>query len=187
MPTIKKQGSSARRMGNSHRELLEDDDEFNRQATTAPIAERNIQEGAVVKIKDANELGDSDLGGKDQSEIDDQATLIAREQKSSIKTSATIRDQAASASTSFAEELKTQVTRKKTVNFDKGRITKKQMIKKQGSAAQRMEDSPLDAQEEGSNTQQTMVPQAESNDQVYQAQKVKDVNELGDSDLGGKD
>jgi len=66
-------------MGNSHRELLEDDDEFNRQATTAPIAERNIQEGAVVKIKDANELGDSDLGGKDQSEIDDQATLIARE------------------------------------------------------------------------------------------------------------
>jgi len=32
-----------------------------------------------------------------------------------------------------------------------------------------------------------MVPQAESNDQVYQAQKVKDVNELGDSDLGGKD
>ena len=174
-------------MRNSFRELLEDDDELNRQAITARMEERNIQEGGALKIKDVNELGDLDLGGKDLFQNDDEGALIARDQKSSIKPSATIRDQAASASTSFAEELKTQVPRKKTVNFDKGRITKKQTIKKQGSAAQRMEDSPLDAQEEGSNTQQTMVPQAESNDQEYQAQKIKDVNELGDSDLGGKD
>jgi hypothetical protein len=53
-------------MRNSQRELLEDDDEFNRQAKTAPIAERNIQEGAVLNIKDVNnDLRDSDLGGKD--------------------------------------------------------------------------------------------------------------------------
>jgi hypothetical protein len=64
--TIKKKGSAARRMRNSHRELLDDDDEFNRQATTAPIAERNIQEGAVLKIKNFNnDLRDSDLGGND--------------------------------------------------------------------------------------------------------------------------
>jgi hypothetical protein len=65
MPTIKKQGSSARRMRNSYRELLDDDDEFNRQATTAPMAESNDQEYQAERVKDVNELGDSDLGGQD--------------------------------------------------------------------------------------------------------------------------
>jgi hypothetical protein len=99
MPTIKKQVSSARRMRNSYREHLDDDDEVNRQATTAPMAERNIQEGGAIKIKDVNEHGNSDLGGIDLSQIDDQGTSLPNKQKTSIKSSATIRYQAASAST----------------------------------------------------------------------------------------
>jgi hypothetical protein len=69
-----------------------------------PQAESNDQE---QKAKDVIALGNSDLDGKDQSQIDDQGTLLPSKQKISIKSSAALRDQAASGTTSFTEELKT--------------------------------------------------------------------------------